>query len=523
MGKITGFKEFDRKAVPYRDPLVRLNDYLEIYTEPAQEHLRTQGARCMDCGVPFCQSGTGCPIDNLIPEWNDLVYQGRWREALDRLHKTNNFPEFTGRTCPAPCEGACVLGITSPPVTIKNIENAIIDRGFAEGWVTANPPSFRTGKRVAIVGSGPAGLAAAAQLNQAGHSVTVYERADRIGGLLMYGIPNMKLDKAVVQRRIDLLSDEGVTFVTCAHVGRPEDFPPGHMTQIMQERGEKVRFIDPQQLIDDFDALLLATGATKSFDPTVRCGGRALKGIHLAMDFLTRNTKSLLDSNLADNSYISAAGKNVIVIGGGDTGADCIGTSLRQGCASVTNFELLDCPPNERAANNPWPEWPRVYRLDYSHQEAAAKFGSDPREYHILTTEFIDDGNCRIKGIRTVEVDWAMKGDKAPFTEVAGSEKVWPADIVLLATGFIGPELTVGEMLGVETQNPRGNWQTFKAVHGDFATNVPGVFAAGDCRRGQSLVVWAINEGRGAARAIDEFLMGKSELTAPGLMELAGV
>jgi NAD(P)H-dependent glutamate synthase small subunit len=521
MGKVTGFKEFDRKAVPYRDPLARLGDFLEIFTEPAQEHLRTQGARCMDCGVPFCQSGTGCPIDNLIPEWNDLVYQGRWREALDRLHKTNNFPEFTGRTCPAPCEGACVLGITSPPVTIKNIENAIIDRGFAEGWISARTPDFRTGKRVAIVGSGPAGLAAAAQLNCAGHSVTVYERADRIGGLLMYGIPNMKLDKNVVQRRIDLLAEEGIEFVTCAHVGRPGDFSPGHMTQIMQERGEKVHFIEPQTLLDDYDALLLATGATKSFDPTAHCAGRCLKGVYLAMDFLTRNTKSLLDSNLGDKSYISAAGKNVIVIGGGDTGADCIGTALRHGCASVTNFELLDRPPNERAGNNPWPEWPRVYRLDYSHQEAAAKFGSDPREYHILTKEFIDDGHGNVCGIRTVEVDWSTKGDRAPFTEVAGSERVWPAELVLLATGFVGPELEVGEMLGVETQNPRGNWHTFKAAHGDFATNVPGVFAAGDCRRGQSLVVWAINEGRGAARAIDEFLMGKSDLPAPGRMELA--
>jgi len=517
MGKPTGFKEFDRQAVPYRDPLERVGDFLEIYTQPPQEHLRTQGARCMDCGVPFCQSDTGCPIDNLIPEWNDLVYHDRWRDALDRLHKTNNFPEFTGRACPAPCEGACVLGIIDPPVTIKNIENAIIDRGFAEGWVTAQPPAERTGRRVAIVGSGPAGLAAAAQLNKAGHTVTVYERADRIGGLLMYGIPNMKLDKGVVQRRIDLLAAEGVGFVTCAHVGKQEDFPRGHMTQIMQEHGCPIQYIDPNQLREDFDALLLATGATKPFDPTGRCPGRELKGIHLAMDFLARNTKSLLDSQLADNHYLSAKDKDVIVIGGGDTGADCIGTSLRHGARSIVNFELLDKPPAERAANNPWPQWPRIYRVDYSHAETAAKLGEDPRQFNILTKEFVGDENSRLTGVKTVTVDWSKPGEKAPFSEVEGSEKLWPADLVFLATGFVGPELTVGEMLGLETQNPRGNWQTFAAEHGDFATNVEGVFAAGDCRRGQSLVVWAINEGRGAARAIDQYLMGATALRAPGL------
>jgi NAD(P)H-dependent glutamate synthase small subunit len=519
MGKPTGFKEFERQAVPYRDPIERANDFLEIFTAPAELHLRTQGARCMDCGVPFCQSESGCPIDNLIPEWNDLVYQGRWKDALDRLHKTNNFPEFTGRTCPAPCEGACVLGITDPPVTIKNIENAIIDRGFAEGWVAPQPPPQRTGKRVAIVGSGPAGLAAAAQLNKVGHLVTVFERADRIGGLLMYGIPNMKLDKGVVQRRIDLLSAEGVEFVTCAHVGRAEEFPSGHMTQIMQERGCPMKFFDPNKLLEDFDALLLATGATKPFDPTSRSPGRQLKGVHLAMDFLTRNTKSLLDDNLQNGHYLSAKGLDVIVIGGGDTGADCIGTALRHGCKSMTNFELLDRPPDQRAANNPWPEWPRIYRVDYSHAETKARFGHDPRAYNILTKEFIDDGRGHVSGIKTVEVDWSKPADKAPFSEVTGSEKIWPADLVLLATGFLGPELAVGEMLGLETQRPRGNWETFKAEHGPFATNVPRVFAAGDCRRGQSLVVWAINEGRGAARAVDAFLMGTSTLPAPGITQ----
>jgi glutamate synthase (NADPH/NADH) small chain len=524
MGKPTGFKEFERQVVPYRDPMERVGDFLEIFTPPVETQLRTQGARCMDCGVPFCQSATGCPIDNLIPEWNDLVYQGRWKDALERLHKTNNFPEFTGRTCPAPCEGACVLGITDPPVTIKNIENAIIDRGFAEGWITAQPPKERTGKRVAIVGSGPSGLAAAAQLNKVGHKVTVYERADRIGGLLMYGIPNMKLDKGVVQRRVDLLAAEGVEFVTSAHVGKQEDFPSGHMTQIMQERGCPVKFIDPQMLLAENDAVLLATGATKSFDPTGRCAGRDLKGIHLAMDFLTRNTKSLLDDNLNNGHYLSAKNLDVVVIGGGDTGADCIGTSLRHGCRSMVNFELLDRPPAERAANNPWPEWPRVYRVDYSHAETKAKMGHDPREFNMLTKEFVDNGQGRVAGVKTVVVDWSKPDGKAPFSEVPGSEKVWPADLVLLATGFLGPELTVGEMLGVASQTPRGNWETFKADHGPFATNVAKVFAAGDCRRGQSLVVWAINEGRGAARAIDVFLTGKSTLAAPGITQgmLAG-
>jgi NADPH-dependent glutamate synthase beta subunit-like oxidoreductase len=327
----------------------------------------------------------------------------------------------------------------------------------------------------------------------------------------------MKLDKGVVQRRVDLLAAEGVQFVTCAHVGRKEDFPAGHMTQIMLERGCKVRFIDPNQLLKDNDALLLATGATKPFDPTGRCPGRDLQGIHFAMDFLTRNTKSLLDTHLENGRYVSANGLNVIVIGGGDTGADCIGTSIRHGCKSLVNFELLDRPPDSRAANNPWPEWPRIYRVDYSHAEIKAKFGRDPREFNILTKEFVDNGRGRVKGVKTVQIDWSKPAEKAPFSEVPGSEKVWPADLVLLATGFLGPELDVGQMLGLEMQRPRGYWETFAAEHGPFATNVAGVFAAGDCRRGQSLVVWAINEGRGAARAVDLFLMGTSALPAPGI------
>ncbi|HUE70639.1 MAG TPA: glutamate synthase subunit beta [Pirellulaceae bacterium] len=496
MGKPTGFKEYPRKVVPYREPLLRIEDFGEIFTEPPEEHLKMQGARCMDCGVPFCQSATGCPIDNLIPEWNDLVYRGRWREALDRLHKTNNFPEFTGRTCPAPCEGACVLGITDPPVTIKNIENAIIDRGFAEGWVKPEPPPVRTGKKIAVIGSGPSGLAAAAQLNKAGHWVTVYERADRIGGLLMYGIPNMKLDKGVVERRINLLREEGIKFVTNADVGA-KDSPS---------------FVDPKKLHAEHDAVLLCTGATRPNDLTIP--GRGLAGIYFAMQFLTANTKSLLDSKLADGKYISAKDKDVIVIGGGDTGTDCIGTSIRHGCRSLVNFELLPKPPDERAADNPWPQWPKIYRTDYGHAEIKAKFGEDPRTYCVMSKEFVGEDNGTVAGIRTVQVEWTKdEAGKWKLSELAGTDKFWPADLVLLAMGFKGPEQYVSEMLGIAV-DPRTNYQ---AQHGKFATSVPKVFAAGDCRRGQSLVVWAINEGRAAARAVDEFLMGSSNLPAPGM------
>ena len=488
MGKHTGFKEFPREVVPYADPLERIRHWKEFYVDVPEEHLKTQGARCMDCGVPFCQSATGCPIDNLIPEWNDLVYQGRWREALDRLHKTNNFPEFTGRTCPAPCEGACVLGINEPAVTIKNIENAIIDRGFAEGWVVPEPPLERTGKTVAIIGSGPAGLAAAQQLNRAGHTVTVYERDDRIGGLLMYGIPNMKLEKeAVVERRLDQMREEGVRFVTNAHVGVN---------------------VDIGQLQEENDALILATGATKPRDLPIP--GRELRGIHFAMEFLLKNTKSLLDDDSAFR--ISAKDKRVVVIGGGDTGTDCIGTSLRHGCASLVNFELLPKPPDDRAADNPWPEWPVIFRVDYGHQEAAAKFGKDPREFRVLSKRFIDDGNGGVAGIETVRVEWQKDADgKWQMTEIPGSEETFDADLVFLAMGFLGPEDTLAEKLGLE-RDPRSN---FKAEYGKYATSIEGVFAAGDCRRGQSLVVWGIAEGRGAARAVDAYLMGSSDLPAP--------
>ena len=490
MGKPTGFMEYPKRSVPYRNALERLGDFREIFTEADDAKLRTQGARCMDCGVPFCQSDDGCPIDNLIPEWNDLVYRGRWREALDRLHKTNNFPEFTGRTCPAPCEGACVLGITDPAVTIKNIENAIIDRGFAEGWVKAHPPRTRTGRTVAIVGSGPAGLAAAEQLNKAGHTVTVYERADRIGGLLMYGIPNMKLDKAVVDRRIDLMREAGVEFIANADVGKN---------------------VDPEELRARFDALVLATGATRPRDLNV--AGRSLAGIRFAMDYLTANTQSLLNSNLTDGKYIDAKNRNVIVIGGGDTGADCIGTALRQDCRNLVNLELLDKPPLERADDNPWPLWPKILRTDYAHEEAIARFGTDPRNYAVVSKRFLDDGNGKVAGVEVCTVRWQQVDGRARMAEVAESRQTLDADLVLLAMGFLGPEAYLADALGLKL-DARSN---YRAEHGDFTTSVPGVFAAGDCRRGQSLVVWAINEGRGAARAADEFLRGSSSLPAPGL------
>jgi len=481
--------EYPKKSVPYRDARERLRDFGEIFTPAAEDHLRNQGARCMDCGVPFCQSDNGCPIDNLIPEWNDMVYQGRWREALDRLHKTNNFPEFTGRTCPAPCEGACVLGITDPAVTIKNIENAIIDRGFAEGWVKPAVPPARSGKRVAVVGSGPAGLAAADQLNKAGHKVTVYERADRIGGLLMYGIPNMKLDKAVVDRRVDLLRASGIEFVVNADVGKN---------------------VDPKKLASEYDALLLATGATQPRDLPIP--GRSLSGVHFAMEFLTANTKSLLESKLADGKYISALDKRVVVIGGGDTGADCIGTALRHGCKSLINLELLEQSPAKRASDNPWPLWPKIHRTDYAHEEAIARFGADPRNYAVVSKEF-GGRDGRVASLKINRIEWQQVNGAAKMVDVDGSAELLDADLVLLAMGFLGPEAYLAEALGL-TRDQRSN---YGAIHGKFVTNVPGVFAAGDCRRGQSLVVWAINEGRGAARSIDAFLMGSSLLPAPKL------
>ncbi|MEX0965105.1 MAG: glutamate synthase subunit beta [Pseudohongiellaceae bacterium] len=479
MGKPTGFKEYARQTEPYRNAMDRLLDYKEIYTNHNDELLNNQGARCMDCGVPFCQSDEGCPVYNLIPEWNDLIYKNRWEEALDRLHKTNNFPEFTGRVCPAPCEGSCVLGINEPAVTIKNIECAIIDKGFENGWVVANPPQQRSAKKVAIIGSGPAGLAAAAQLNLAGHNVTVYERDDRIGGLLMYGIPNMKLEKDIVDRRVNLLKEEGVNFVVNADVG-----------------GTGANAVDVNQLLTDNDALLLATGATTARDLNIP--NRAGDGIHLAMEFLQKNTKSLLDSDLKDANYLSAKDKKVIVIGGGDTGTDCIGTALRHGCKSLVNFEIMPIPPLDRAADNPWPLWPKIYRVDYGHQEAAEKFGRDPRVYSISGKEIVRDADGKLKGINTVHVD-------EKFKEVPGSEQFWEADLILLSMGFLGPEHYLSEALGLELDG-RSN---YKAQYRDFQTSKAKIFAAGDCRRGQSLVVRAIYEGRLVAAQIDKFLGGE--------------
>ncbi len=493
MGKPTGFIEFLRELPSELNPLDRIGNWDEFHLHMEEDKLRTQASRCMDCGTPFCHTGTlisgmasGCPINNLIPEWNDLVYRGLWHEALDRLHKTNNFPEFTGRVCPAPCEGSCVLGITDPPVTIKNIENTIADKGWDEGWITPEPPEKRTGKKVAVIGSGPAGLAAAAQLNRVGHQVTVYERADRPGGLLMYGIPNMKLDKEqVVLRRIKLLEDEGVKFVCNTEVGKD---------------------ITAQQLMDEHDAVILCTGATKPRDLPIE--GRDLQGIYFAMDFLTGNTKAVLDRH-KNGSFISAEGKDVVIIGGGDTGTDCVGTSVRHGCNSVVQLEILPKPPETRAPNNPWPEWPKVYKLDYGQEEAAAKFGDDPRVYTTTATKFEGDDKGRVKAVHTVVVEW-LKDEQGRYTPkpVPGTEKVVPTQLVLLAMGFLGPEQPLLDSLELE----RDGRSNVKAEHENYTTSLPGVFAAGDCRRGQSLVVWAINEGRGVARECDRYLMGNTDL-----------
>jgi glutamate synthase (NADPH/NADH) small chain len=498
MGKPTGFMEFPRELPLADSPKERTHRWTEFHGHGDEKLLRRQGARCMDCGVPFCHTGAviegmaaGCPINNLIPEWNDLVYRGLWREALERLHKTNNFPEFTGRVCPAPCEGSCVLGISEPPVTIKNIEAAIIDRGFEEGWVQPEPPAVRTGKKVAVVGSGPAGLACAAQLNKSGHWVTVFERADRIGGLLMYGIPNMKLDKTYVQRRVDLMAAEGVVFVTNCEVGK--DLPA-------------------KKLREDFDAVVLCGGATKPNDFFAKTEGRNLKGIHFAMEFLHANTKSLLDSRHKDGQYISAKDKDVIVIGGGDTGTDCVGTSLRHGCRSLLQLEIVPMPPLERASDNPWPQWPKVYKLDYGQEEAKDLFGDDPRRYAIQTTKFVGDGAGHLKEIHTVRVEWVKDNGRAIPRNIPGSEQVFPAQLVLLAMGFSGPENLLLDQLGVE-KDARTNAKT---ESGKYGTSVEGVFAAGDMRRGQSLVVWAINEGRGAAGECDNYLMCPAGTARPG-------
>jgi glutamate synthase (NADPH/NADH) small chain len=493
MGKPTGFIEYLRELPVDRPPLARIADWKEFHPHLEEKRLRQQGARCMDCGVPFCHTGklisgsaSGCPINNVIPEWNDLVYRGLWREALDRLHMTNNFPEFTGRVCPAPCEGSCVLGINDPPVTIKNIEAEIIDRGWDEGWVLPEVPKVRTGKRVAVIGSGPAGLAAAEQLNRAGHLVTVLEREDRPGGLLMYGIPNMKLDKReVVLRRIEVMEQSGIKFICNANVGDN---------------------VEAQLLLRDFDATVLCTGATHPRDLGVE--GRRLAGVHFAMDYLTASTKALLDGG-PEASPLHARERDVVVIGGGDTGTDCVGTALRQGCRSLVQVEIMPRPPLERAPDNPWPEWPKVYKLDYGQEEAAARFGADPRVYVTTVQKFVGDADGRLAEIVTVEVRWERnaQGQFVPV-EVPGTERTRPAQLALLAMGFLGPEQPLLKDLGVEC-DARSN---VRAEHGRYSTNLKGVFAAGDCRRGQSLVVWAINEGRGAARECDRYLMGRTDL-----------
>ncbi|MCH8539862.1 MAG: glutamate synthase subunit beta [Opitutales bacterium] len=494
MGKPTGFMEYQRETIADRAPTERIKDWKEIHEHFQEEKLQTQGARCMDCGTPYCHTGitlsgmaSGCPVNNLIPEFNHLVYQGKWKEAYYRLMKTNNFPEFTGRVCPAPCEGSCVLGVIEPPVTIKNIECAIIDRAWDEGWVVPNPPTTRTGKKVAVVGSGPAGLAAADQLNKAGHLVTVYERADRIGGLLMYGIPNMKLDKEVVTRRVKIMEEEGVSFETGVEIGK--DLPS-------------------KQLLDEYDSVILCCGATKPRDLPIE--GRDLKNIHFAMEFLGPNTKEIWDIKEGKSKQFTelAKDKHVIIIGGGDTGTDCVGTSIRHGCKTVTQLEIMPKPPEERAPNNPWPEWPKVYKMDYGQEEAAALYGADPREYLITASKFEGDEDGKVKAVHVHNIEWKEENGRFMPVKVPGSERVLKADLVLLAMGFLGPEATIVEELDLE-QDPRSN---VKAEYGRFKTSVDKVFAAGDMRRGQSLIVWAINEGRAAARECDRYLMGSTQL-----------
>ena len=480
MGKVTGFKEFSREVEPYRPAKSRVLDFKEIYTDHDDKLLNTQAARCMNCGVPFCQSGEGCPVYNLIPEWNDLVYNEQWEDAFDRLFKTNNFPEVTGRVCPAVCEGACVLGITETPVAIKNLEFAIADKGIKSGWLKPKGPEVRTIRKIAIVGSGSAGLSAAQQLNSVGHSVEVYERSDRIGGLMMYGIPNMKLDKSILDMRIEIMEKEGIIFHTNTDIGAPNS-------------------PSLENLINENDSVLLTTGATKPRDLGIP--GREGDGVHFAMEFLGKNTKSLLDSKLKNNNFISAKGKNVIVIGGGDTGNDCLGTSLRHKCKSLLNFEIMPELPKDRADNNPWPLFPRIHKVDYGHEESIEVLGKDPREYSISGKEFLRDESGKLIGIKTVMVDSAFK-------EIKGTEKTWKADLILLAMGFLGPENYINQEVDIDLDE-RSN---FKADHNIHKTSHPKVFAAGDCRRGQSLVVWAINEGRAAAREIDKELMGSTAL-----------
>jgi glutamate synthase (NADPH) small chain len=490
MGKPTGFKEISREMPKRREVPLRILDWEEIYEPLPDDKLRKQGARCMDCGIPFCNNG--CPLGNIIPEWNDLVYKDHWQQALDMLLKTNNFPEFTGRVCPAPCEEACVLGINDKPVTIKNIELNIIERAWEKGLVKAHPPRVRTGKKVAVIGSGPAGLAAAAQLNRAGHLVTVYERADRVGGLLMYGIPNFKLEKRFIERRIKLMEEEGIKFVVNAYVGRN---------------------VKVDELRRDFDAIVLCGGATASRD--LKVPGRELAGIHFAMDYLPLANKRNLGDVIPDEQFISAKDKHVIILGGGDTGADCLGTAQRQGCKSVRQFELLPKPPESRSADvvasgdvQPWPYWPTIFRTSSAHEESNHIAGCEIRDFAVNTKSF-SGHNGAVKKLHRVRLEWAKgEGGRWAMKEIAGTEEVLDCDLCLLALGFVHPEHDgpVGQ-LGLKLDN-RGN----VVCDENYMTSVPGVFAAGDMRRGQSLIVWAISEGRQAAHGVDEFLMGRSEL-----------
>jgi glutamate synthase (NADPH) small chain len=480
MGKITGFIEIKRKKHPTRPIEERIHDWREVYLPSAAADLQAQGARCMDCGIPFCHQG--CPLGNLIPDWNDLVYRDRWRTAIDRLHATNNFPEFTGRLCPAPCEGSCVLGINDDAVTIKDIEVSIIDRAYDEGWVTPTPPATRTFKKVAVVGSGPAGLAAADQLNRVGHSVTVFERSDRIGGLLRYGIPEFKMEKRVLDRRLAVMEAEGVIFRAGVDVGRD---------------------VSVSRLRSDFDAVLLTAGAGHPRDLPVP--GRDLRGIHFAMEYLTLQNRRCEGDEVPDDAFITAHGKHVIIIGGGDTGADCLGTAHRQGPKSVTQLELLPRPPAERAPDNPWPQWPNIFRVSTAHEEGGERL------YSVSTQRFVGDDHGRVRALCAVRVEAVRRDGRVHFEPVPGSEFEIPADLVLLAMGFLGPERgPLVNDLGV-TITERGNvWRDER-----WMTSVPGVFTAGDMQRGQSLIVWAIAEGRSAARGVDQYLMGDSNLPVP--------
>lgn len=494
MGKPTGFMEYERQVSVAEEPKERIKHFNEFHTHLPKEKQQLQGARCMECGVPFCQAGmdlcgmtSGCPLHNLVPEWNDLVYTGNWQQAYNRLKKTNNFPEFTSRVCPALCENACTCGLYGDPVATKENEYAIIENAYEKGYALPHPPKVRTGKKVAVIGSGPSGLAVADQLNKRGHLVTVFERHDRIGGLLMYGIPNMKLEKRIIDRKIDVMKAEGITFVTNTDIGKD---------------------IKPAKLLADFDRVVLCCGSSNPRDITAP--GRDAEGIYFAVDFLNRNTKSLLDSDFKDGNYVSAKGKNVIIIGGGDTGNDCVGTCMRHGCKSVTQIEMMPKAPDKRAANNPWPEWPKICKTDYGQEEAIAVFGHDPRIYESTVKEFIKDKNGRLKAVKIVKLAW----EKDPQTgrmnskEVAGSEKIMDCELVLIAAGFLGAQKYVTDAFKVEL-TPRTN---VKTEQDSFKTNVKNVFAAGDMHTGQSLVVKAIRQGRECAREVDESLMGYSNL-----------